>query len=200
MNCKIDHILQDLESTGFSQITGLLGPEALAMLGSFFDDHRGEFRPAKVGTGDSRLRVEGIRGDETYWLDPLTPVAPFASVFSFLDELRTRANERFYLGLKQYECHLACYPPGTFYGLHLDRFNSDSSRSLSFVFYLNQSWGPELGGELVLYTKERSELARISPAPGTFICFLSEDFPHEVKPALRERRSLTGWMHTKLIN
>ncbi len=195
----IDHILEELESAGFSQVAGHLAPEILAPLGAFIDDHRGEFRPAKVGTGDNRQRVEGIRGDETYWLDPLTRAAPFGAVFSFLDELRARLNERFYLGLKQYECHLACYPPGAFYGVHLDRFNADSSRSLSFVFYLNESWNSELGGELVLYTKDGGERARICPAPGTFICFLSDDFPHEVKPALRERRSLTGWMHTKLI-
>ncbi len=200
MTSAIEQILLDLESTGFSLRPGLIPSADLAALAAFVDDHRTEFRPAKVGTGPGRKLAEGLRGDETYWLDPLAPPEPFTGVFSFLELLRTSVNERFYLGLKQYECHLACYPPGAAYGLHLDRFNSDSSRSLSFVFYLNQSWETAQGGELVLYGPGGVERARISPTPGTFVCFLSADFPHEVRPARRERRSLTGWMHTKLIN
>jgi hypothetical protein len=28
---------------------------------------------------------------------------------------------------------------------------------------------------------------------------MSDEFPHEVKAAQNERRSFTGWMHTKII-
>jgi SM-20-related protein len=195
----IDQILRDLERAGYAVVPDFLPPDTLAALNAFVDAHRGEFVPAKVGPRDNRRRVEAIRGDLTYWLDPLAPVPAFAPVTAFLDELRGRVNECFYLGLKQYECHLACYPPGAGYGKHLDCFDADSSRRLSFVFYLNRSWDPDLGGELVLYDPANRELARIAPRPGTFVCFLSAEFPHEVRPALRERRSLTGWMHAKLI-
>jgi SM-20-related protein len=56
-----------------------------------------------------------------------------------------------------------------------------------------------MGGELVIFDKDHKEITAIYPTPGTFICFLSEEFPHEVRPAKIERRSLTGWMHTKII-
>jgi SM-20-related protein len=117
----------------------------------------------------------------------------------FLEELKKALNENFFLGLKQYECHLASYPAGSFYQKHSDRFEASSSRYLSFVFYLNESWEPDYGGTLVLYEKNGSPIDTIFPLPGSFICFLSEDFPHEVQAAKFERRSLTGWMHNKLI-
>ena len=62
------------------------------------------------------------------------------------------------------------------------------------VAYLNPDWSEEDGGELVLYPEkgEQGEL-RVTPAHGTFVLFLSEDFEHEVLPARRDRLSIAGW-------
>jgi SM-20-related protein len=75
----------------------------------------------------------------------------------------------------------------------------ESSRRLSFIFYLNEVWDKNDGGELVIYNKAGEVLDTLLPMPGSFITFLSDEFPHEVRPSLKERRSFTGWMHTKII-
>lgn len=37
----------------------------------------------------------------------------------------------------------------------------------------------------------------VLPQAGTLALFLSGDMPHEVLPATRERRSLTGWFRRR---
>ena len=195
----IEDILNGLEQNGYCYIPSLIGDESLGRINDFFEKQKSLFTAARVGAKDQKQRVESIRGDSTLWLDPLSPEEPFLEIFAFLDKLKTSVNESFFLGLKQYECHLAYYPEGTFYQKHLDCFELDSSRRLSFIFYLNKEWREEDGGEIVIYDKQGNILNSFLPMPGSFITFLSEDFPHEVKSSLRERRSLTGWMHNKII-
>lgn len=191
----VEQILQEIERNGFALIPKLVSSADLSEMNRFFDEHRGEFTPAMVGARENKQRVETVRGDYTFWIDALDPVKPFDKLVTFLDELREKVNQKFFLGLQQFECHLAYYPPGSFYKKHIDRHEITSTRSLSFVFYLNET----SGGELVLYNKKNEVIKIVSPEPGTFICFMSDEFPHEVKPSNRERRSFTGWMHTKII-
>jgi SM-20-related protein len=195
----IGKIVAEIDRFGFSFTENVIAAADLRAITSFFDEHKHEFTAAKVGPQDNRQRVESIRGDHTLWIDPLAPEAAFKPVLKFLETLREALNSRFYLGLKQFECHLAYYPAGSFYKKHSDRFETSSSRSLSFVFYLNSNWESSDGGELILFDKNDNALKSFSPMPGSFVCFMSEDFPHEVKSGLKERRSLTGWMHTKII-
>lgn len=195
----VDQILQELELKGYSYLPALVKPHELKIMADFFEEKKAEFKPAMVGPTQSKQRRLEIRGDNTFWIDPLNPPVPFVSLIRFLNNLKSEINEKFYLGLREFECHLAFYPPGTFYKKHLDRFESSGTRSLSFVFYLNEHWGNDDGGELVIYNLENEILAEVKPLPGSFICFISEEFPHEVKSAKIERRSFTGWMHTKTL-
>ncbi len=195
----IDQIIQGIKQNSFFIFQSALTAEQLRDLSHFFDQHRSEFKPAMVGSKFHKQRDVTIRGDYTFWLDPLDSKELFQPIMSFLNELQEALNRNFYLGLKQFECHLAFYPPGTFYKKHFDRFELESTRSLSFIFYLNEEWSSDNGGELVLYNKQHEVIQVIYPRPGSFVCFLSDEFPHEVRPGDRERRSLTGWMHTKII-
>jgi SM-20-related protein len=193
----IDQILQELESRGWSWHQSFLSEAELTSLQFLFEQ---DFYPAKVGKGQQRQRMESIRGDLINWIDPTQPPDALARPLSFIKDLQMRINQRFFLGLKEFECHLARYAAGSFYRCHSDQFNSDSSRTISFIFYLHQQWQKEDGGELVLYDKNQNIIESILPLPGSFICFLSADFPHEVKICHKERRSLTGWMHNKIIS
>jgi SM-20-related protein len=195
-----DQIIQEIERQGFSTRPHLLSLQDLSEANEFFLSHAGEFKEALVGSKSDRKRVESIRGDLTLWLDPSDAPAEFLKVFKFLDDLKTEINKKLFLGLKDYETHLASYPPGSFYSRHKDCHEKESTRVLSFVFYLNQNWEPQDGGELILYDKNNSEILKVRPTAGTFICFLSEEFPHEVKASRKERRSLTGWIHSKELN
>lgn len=196
----LDKILREIEKEGYSYITQLLRDEELIAINQFFDEHLAEFMPARVGSVDNKKRLETVRGDYTFWLDPRNPLPPFSPLFQILDQLKEKMNKRFFLGLQDYECHLAFYPPGTFYKKHLDRFEKDGSRKVSFIFYLNQDWSPSNGGELVLYDQQGGIVQTIYPMPGSFVCFLSDEYPHEVKTASKERRSFTGWIHTKILD
>ena len=65
---------------------------------------------------------------------------------------------------------------------------------LSVVTYLNPGWQNADGGELVLYQDEQDMTGiKVAPLHGTVVVFLSEEFPHEVLPATRDRYSVAGW-------
>ena len=192
----LEQIIRDIQVQGWSFQQEVVDKTTLEQLDSLFQE---DFQPAKVGSQQNRQRNEEIRGDWIKWLDPLSPPEILQKEIKLLGDLQLLLNQHFYLGLREFECHLAKYPKATFYKKHLDRFEKDSSRSFSFIFYLHQKWQNTDGGELIVYNKQNEVLSTISPEPGSMMCFLSDEFPHEVKTCHRERRSLTGWMHTKII-
>lgn len=192
----LEQIIRDIQVQGWSFQQEVVDKTTLEQLDSLFQE---DFQPAKVGSQQNRQRNEEIRGDWIKWLDPLSPPEILQKEIKLLGDLQLLLNQHFYLGLREFECHLAKYPKGTFYKKHLDRFEKDSSRSFSFIFYLHQKWQNTDGGELIVYNEQNEVLSTISPEPGSMMCFLSDEFPHEVKTCHRERRSLTGWMHTKII-
>lgn len=196
----LNQILEDLHDKGYSHCRHVLSRSELALINDFISRDKNRFTPAKVGYGAQRIRNEAIRGDYTLWLDPKSPADFLQRPTLLLGNLLAELNQRFYFGLKEFEYHLAYYPQGYFYRKHLDAFEKDASRTVSFIFYLNEEWGPDDGGELVIYGEDGKEvLFTVLPEPGSLIVFLSRDFPHEVLPCKKERRSLTGWMHNKIL-
>ena len=113
--------------------------------------------------------------------------------------MREAINAAGYLGLYEFEGHFAFYPPGAFYMRHLDQFRDQGERLVSVVLYLNDNWSPEEGGELCLYDSETAQEPRVTimPQGGSLVCLLSEQTPHEVKPARRGRWTLTGWFRRR---
>ena len=150
----------------------------------------GALRAAEVGHGQGVLLRTEIRGDSTLWMDADSGIAA-TTYLAMLDELRLELNHRLFLGMDEVEAHFACYPVGTFYGRHRDRFHDSDSRVLSLVSYLNQDWLPEHGGALRIYLPEGP--ADVFPQAGITVCFLSE-LEHEVLPATRQRLSIAAWM------
>jgi len=188
-------MLENLRESGWSVERSWLSQQDLSAIAQAFKQWQVEerFAPAKIGQGQNLQQHGGIRGDETWWFDLAAPPAELVPILQRVVELKTEINRSLFLGLKDWEVHLASYPAGAGYKKHLDRHQNQSSRKLSLVLYLNENWQKADGGELVIYNQAGVELTRVSPEGGTLVLFLSEDFPHEVKPAHRERRSLTGW-------
>ncbi len=151
-------------------------------------------RLRRGGIGRERdFQVEAsIRRDRISWLTRDRPVQR-----RFLDQMeamRLDLNRALFLGLFEFECHYAVYPPGGFYRRHYDSFRGAANRIVSLVAYLNPEWQPGDGGELVLYADDSSRpLTRIEPRHGTLAIFLSEEIPHEVLPATKDRYSIAGW-------
>ena len=158
----------------------------------------GALAPAGVGRGEALVVQEGIRGDHIQWLEPgqSTLCDRYLAV---MDELRQDLNRSLFLGLEEFECHFALYPPGGFYQTHLDRFRDDDSRCVTAVLYLNPDWQPADGGALRMYLGEGESL-NIPPLAGNLVVFLSGDFPHEVLVTHAERLSLTGWFRRRPVD
>lgn len=155
----------------------------------------------KAAVGRERQLDRRMRADTIAWL--ASDDAADASMLAWLEHFRLAMNRHLFLGLFDFEGHYAHYGIGARYGRHVDAFRGGTDRRLSFVLYLNPHWQPGHGGELALYgPSARSGVAAataadpivlVEPRLGTVVVFLSEEFPHEVRPALRPRYSLTGW-------
>jgi SM-20-related protein len=190
-------IVDDLATRGWSQ-QALFRPAALSreLAGECRRRHaEGQLNPAGVGRGADQEVREAIRGDQIQWLDP-GQCAPCDRYLEAMDSLRQAINQGLYLGLEDFECHFALYPPGAFYRRHLDRFRDDDRRMVSAVFYLNEGWQPADGGQLRMFL-EGDQAHDVQPLAGTLVVFLSGEVPHEVLPAGRERLSLTGWFRRR---
>ena len=137
-------------------------------------------------------KAEKVRGDEICWITGSSSEG--ALWLSWCEAMQQYVNRSLFMGLFSFESHFACYEPGKFYKRHVDAFKGQGNRVLSLVAYLNDDWTSEDGGELVLYADESDLIGtRVLPTKGTFVVFLSEQFPHEVLPAARSRHSVAGW-------
>lgn len=151
----------------------------------------GDWQQAGIGRADQYTTNTAVRQDKIRWLRHDDPTE--ARYLQFMDELRLLINYELFMGLFDYECHLAHYPPGAFYRKHVDAFKGRSNRILTSVLYLNPDWQADDGGELVIYGDDGEVLETVLPQAGKLVLFLSERFVHEVLPGQRDRFSITGW-------
>jgi SM-20-related protein len=189
-----DVIATALQEKGWCVIDDALPEPLVAALASECSDRSSAFTPAGTGRRKDHHVDASVRSDAIQWIDP--PLEAGARYLATMDALRSELNSRLFLGLFDYECHYARYAPGAFYGKHIDAFRGEKNRVLSTVLYLNEDWGKEQGGALLLYTGEGNE-ETVSPQRNRLVIFLSERFPHEVKPATRERHSIAGWFRVR---
>lgn len=163
-------------------------------------DAAGMFHAAGVGRGSAQKIETRIRGDRIAWLKPEWPAS--ACYLAYMDDLRQTLNRELFLGLAEYEAHYACYAPGSFYRRHVDRHaetpgTGRGQRVISTVCYLNEpGWPVSAGGGLVLHPQV-GESRSVLPEAGTLVVFRSDNLPHEVLAANRERLSIAGWMRTR---
>src|SRR5262249_22987669 len=133
--------------------------------------------------------------DHILWLDE-NQLTPAQSVYwAEIESLRAELNRELFLGLASFESHYAFYPSGAFYRKHVDRFSDSDERAISISLYLHPNWIEENGGQLRLYAGDRQ--VEIFPQGGTMAIFRSDNLPHEVEKADRDRFSLTGWFRRR---
>lgn len=193
----LQHLVDDIAEQGWS-VQNIFLPDELtvALAGECrARSAAGELAAASVGRGAGQAVREGIRGDHIQWLEAGQSEA-CDRYLALMDDLRQALNRELFLGLEDFECHFALYPPGAFYQKHLDRFRDDDRRTVSAVLYLNEGWLPGHGGALRMYLADGAE-RDLPPLGGSLVLFLSGNFPHEVLPANRERLSLTGWFRRR---
>ncbi|MBD1549989.1 2OG-Fe(II) oxygenase [Pseudomonas typographi] len=191
-------IVDDLAERGWSQQNVFLTQALTVALAQECRrrSRAGELVPAAVGRGLEPQVRQGIRGDLTQWVDP-GGAECCDHYLALMESLREALNRGLFLGLEDFECHFALYPPGAFYTRHLDRFRDDDRRMVSVVVYLNPAWLPGDGGQLRLYLGAQGTPYDVTPTGGCLVVFLAGEVPHEVLPAQRERLSLTGWFRRR---
>lgn len=155
-----------------------------------------QFKPAAVGRGGDQLTDSRIRRDDIYWIDSKSKAE--VAWLNWMAELQSYLSRRLYLGLFSFESHFSHYSPGDFYGKHCDAFKGQRNRILSVVTYLNDDWKTEDAGELLIYddidnSASEQLLHTVLPEMRTLVVFLSEQFPHEVLAANKDRYSIAGW-------
>jgi len=158
-----------------------------------------EYKNAAISKSSAVHINKNRRSDKTKWIDPTN--ATLQEYLDTMEKLQIHLNRSLFLGLSYYEAHFALYEQGDFYEKHLDSFIGAKNRVVTTVYYLNEAWECQDGGELVIYDKNEKELQRVLPKANTLVVFMSEEFPHEVLPANKQRFSIAGWFRvdTKLF-
>ena len=186
-------IAADIEAKGYSINPAALPSDLLlALTEQLAEIALVKFQSAGIGRDRDYMHNQFVRSDAICWISGESQAGQ--QWLHWADDLKNYLNRRLFLGLFSFESHYAHYQPGDFYKRHRDAFQGEANRVLSLVVYLNANWLPEEGGELVLYRDDQDfEGLKVTPGLGTVVAFLSEDFPHQVLPATRDRYSIAGW-------
>lgn len=198
----IERVCDQLEQQGFAHTNNLLSEELLkALYGEIKQlDENYALQSAGIGRGEDHLVNKAVRSDKIHWIEGDT----FAQCQfqEKLEQIRIDINYRLMLGLFESESNFAVYRKGDFYQKHLDSFKGQKNRILSMVIYLNPEWSESDGGLLNIYKHEESETPFMCVVPtwGTAVLFLSEDVPHEVTPAYKNRYSIATWFRCNCDN
>lgn len=196
-NKLFEPIIEGLLADGYAIcddfLSGLEVSDLLESLSARYES--GAFKEAGTGISGEVNKSGLVRGDEILWLESGSDVPAERIYMEKSQALIEYINRTCYLGIKDSEMHFTKYGVGKFYKRHRDTFQSQKGRVLSVILYLNQSWVPEDGGNLVIYVeKDNQETAiNISPIAGRLVCFESEKLDHEVMETFRDRFSVTGW-------
>lgn len=186
-------IAGDISAVGYSINPGAISIElANSLIKHLHKLNEEDFHLAGIGRENQAQQNTAIRSDEIYWITDQSEVG--RGWLQWVGDMQAFLNRQLFLGLFSFESHFAHYGPGDFYRRHQDAFKGETNRILSLVVYLNADWSDEDGGQLVLYSDDNDTTGiSVIPDLATVVLFLSEDFPHEVLPARRDRYSITGW-------
>ena len=149
---------------------------------------------AGIGRDDLQQTNPQVRKNQIAWITR-GESAVSTAFHDWLESIQIYLNRTLFMGLFDVEAHYARYRVGDFYKRHVDAFVGQSNRKLSVVFYLNDEWTEEDGGELWVYEDEMAKepFEQVLPKKGRLVAFLSERFPHEVRPSHKTRHSIAAW-------
>lgn len=191
-----DKAVDALSHDGYFIWDHFVDSDSVSMLRNCIFEHyeEGNFKKAGIGKQVLFQVDKGIRGDYIKWIDKKNSHPAVKSYLEQIESFMQYLNQTCFLGLKDFESHFAHYPEGTFYKKHVDRFQQNAHRVISFVLYLNENWQPADAGELKIYLEDKEET--VAPLGGRLALFRSE-MEHEVLLSNASRYSITGWMLDK---
>lgn len=195
-----DAIANDVYQCGYSIQPDALPRELALSLHQYITQLPAQnFKEAGIGRKADHQHNQAVRGDTIHWIMGQNETEQ--AWLAWAAGLQAALNRRLFLGLFSFESHFSHYRPGDFYQRHSDAFKGQANRTVSLVVYLNPEWKQANGGELALYRDaDDQEGIRVLPAFAKVVVFLSEEFPHEVLPAHKNRYSIAGWFRINTSN
>jgi SM-20-related protein len=199
----VDAMAEDLGRNGYAVALRALSPSLTSALKSeagLLAVDAGA-RDGGTGRGAATDRTSGVRRSRIKWIDGETDGQRM--FLAAAEQTRAAINQTAFLGLFEFECQFTLYPCGGFYGRHLDSFAGARNRIVSIVVYLNEGWATADGGQLDIWRDRQDAaplVATVQPEAGTIVLMMSEDIPHEVRVAHRDRASIAGWWRTRPVN
>lgn len=211
-------IVKVMRSHGYCVIDRFAGRDVLAKaLSEAKELNAGDHLSAqmsRIGHGDDEgTGQRKIRGDVVLWLKPGVPawtalrggvpgVATALNTLHNLGEKVSRALHTQRIGTRHNHlalqplssgAMLACYPAGgTGYVRHVDNPRGADGRKVTALWYMQDDWTPEDGGQLRIHMKNGT--VDVDPIGDRVLVFWSEFVIHEVLPARRrDRYALSQW-------
>ncbi|EMA4782429.1 MULTISPECIES: 2OG-Fe(II) oxygenase [Providencia] len=193
---SINKLIDSLSTQGWYVWDGFLIPPNIKAIKDCIPE---TLQDARIGHRNLLQGNKAIRGDQTVWLEPEMGV-PICDYMEKMEQIRQEINRQLYLGLRGFETHFCRYSQGGFYKRHVDNPRGVGRRKVTTVLYMNESWQPSDGGELVVYDQTGNQLFTLEPIAGRMVFFMSEEFPHEVLPTKLIRESIAGWFLTETVS
>lgn len=188
----------EMASQEYTVIDNFLPVDIYQKIHQSFSKYLGEdlFEQAGIGTLATYQINENYRSDQILWIDRHDCSDELKAYLNFISEdFIPKVNRELFTAIKDFEFMLAYYPSGGFYKMHLDQFKDRNNRILSMIIYLNDNWKEGDGGELVIYQNDEDKTRKvINPIGNRLAIFNSATIWHEVLPANKGRKSLTGWL------
>lgn len=198
LNVDWDKHFEEMATREFTVVDDFLPGDLYEHVLTQFNQYKQQdlLEPAGIGSLTTYQINENVRSDEIVWLDRNECSEQIANYFRFIqEELIPKLNRNLFLSIKDFEFMLAYYPPGGFYKKHLDQFKDRNNRLLSMVIYMNDNWQKGDGGELEIFTNdEPSQSVIVEPIGNRLVLFNSATIWHQVLPANKGRKSITGWL------
>lgn len=198
LNINWDQHFEDLATQEFTVVDDFLPADLYQHVLDQFNQYKeqDQLEPAGIGSLTTYQINENIRTDEIVWLDRNNCSEQISQYLHFInEELIPHLNRNLFLSIKDFEFMLAYYPPGGFYKKHLDQFKERNNRLLSMVIYMNDGWQKGDGGELEIFHNDGSiHTTIVEPLGNRLVIFNSATVWHQVLPAHKGRKSITGWL------
>lgn len=135
-------------------------------------------------------RISHIRGDNIRWIDEECAVG--ARYLNCIEKLGAYLNQLFFLGIWRAEAHYAYYPAGFGYEWHKDNPKGRDDRVVSAVFYLNDEWTADDGGQIVLV--DNTDCERNFVPKGNRLVVFDSNLLHKVAITHKTRFSIATWL------
>lgn len=180
-----DNLLDQLANVGFCVVDNCFSAttfHALQTESGYID-----YRNANLTQGE---RLAEIRGDRIRWIDEQCPIG--LQYLQQIQQLGEYLNQTLFTGIRRCEAHYAHYPIGFGYQWHSDNPIGRDERVISAVFYLNQHWGDQDGGEILLIDKLGNQQS-LQPQGNRLIIFDS-NLRHQVNITHKPRFSIATWL------